>query len=143
MKIMIIIELSQRVPQNLQKHESLLFGHYKYKINTHFFIIWTSTERYKTREMFSEKLYTWNNLILFTHKSQLCLRYVSYNFSSEDGVRGMTKWRADIKWLCLTMVALRFSSKALSAASWHTAMTWNQQLCHEHCPHTFCIFKKR
>jgi len=58
MKIMIIIELSQRVPQNLQKHESLLFGHYKYKINTHFFIISTSTERYKTREMFSEKLYT-------------------------------------------------------------------------------------
>jgi len=130
MKITIITELSQRAPQNLQKHESLLFRHYKYKINTHFFIISTST-----------KLYTWNNLMLFTHKSQLCLRNVSYNFSSEDGVRGMTNWRADIKWLCLTLVALRFSSKALSAASWHTAMTWNQQLCHEHRPQTFCIFK--
>jgi len=126
MKIMIISGLSQRAPQNLQKHESLLFRHYKYKINIRFFIISTSTERYKTRQLFFEKLYTWNNLILFTHKSQLCLRYVSYNFSSEDGVRGMTNWRADIKWLCLTLVALRFSSKAFSAASWHTAMTWNR-----------------
>jgi hypothetical protein len=52
-----------------------------------------------------------------TYKSQVCFRYVSYNRSSEDGVRGVTNWRADIKLSCVTLVAFRFASKALSAAS--------------------------